>query len=197
MNESIYYNVDKIHQAISQNRLIRFRYYEWTPQKEMHLRRNGKAYEISPWGLTWDDENYYMVGYDGEAEMIKHFRVDKMLDIEITDQSRSGKEHFEKFDLANYAKKVFGMFSGEERTVKMLCENNLAGAMIDRFGRDVMMHSVDEEHFSVSAAVNVSPQFFGWLVALGKGVVIEGPEDVREEFRRWMGEVMGEYENEG
>ena len=101
MNESIYYNVDKIHQAISQNRLIRFRYYEWTPQKEMHLRRNGKAYEISRWGLTWDDENYYMVGYDDEAEMIKHFRVDKMLDIEITDQSRSGKEHFEKFDLAN------------------------------------------------------------------------------------------------
>lgn len=172
MNESIYYNVDKIHQAISQNRLIRFHYYEWTPQKEMHLRRNGKAYEISPWGLTWDDENYYMVGYDGEAEMIKHFRVDKMLGIEITDQSRSGKEHFEKFDLANYA-------------------------MIDRFGRDVMVHSVDEEHFSVSAAVNVSPQFFGWLVALGKGVVIEGPEDVREEFRGWMRAVMREYENEG
>ena len=197
MNESIYYNVDKIHQAISQNRLIRFHYYEWTPQKEMHLRRNGKVYEISPWGLTWDDENYYMVGYDGEAEMIKHFRVDKMLDIEITDQSRSGKERFEKFDLANYAKKVFGMFSGEEHTVKMLCENNLAGAMIDRFGRDVMMHPVDEEHFSVSTAVNVSPQFFGWLVALGKGVVIESPEDVREEFGGWMREVMREYGNEG
>lgn len=196
MNESIYYNVDKIHQAISQNRLIRFHYYEWTPQKEMHLRRNGKAYEISPWGLTWDDENYYMVGYDGEAEMIKHFRVDKMLDIEITDQSRSGKERFEKFDLANYAKKVFGMFSGEEHTVKMLCENNLAGAMIDRFGRDVMMHPVDEEHFSVSTAVNVSPQFFGWLVALGKGVVIESPEDVREEFGGWMRAVMREYGNE-
>lgn len=196
MNESIYYNVDKIHQAISQNRLIRFHYYEWTPQKEMHLRRNGKAYEISPWGLTWDDENYYMVGYDGEAEMIKHFRVDKMLDIEITDQPRSGKERFEKFDLANYAKKVFGMFSGEEHTVKMLCENNLAGAMIDRFGRDVMMHPVDEEHFSVSTAVNVSPQFFGWLVALGKGVVIESPEDVREEFGGWMRAVMREYGNE-
>ena len=172
MNESIYYNVDKIHQAISQNRLIRFHYYEWTPQKEMHLRRNGKAYEISPWGLTWDDENYYMVGYDGEAEMIKHFRVDKMLDIEITDQPRSGKERFEKFDLANYA-------------------------MIDRFGRVVMVHAVDEEHCSVRAAVNVRPQFVGWLVALGKGVVIEGPEDVREEFGGWMRAVMREYENEG
>ena len=162
MNESIYYNVDEIHQAISQNRLIRFHYYEWTPEKEMHLRRNGKAYEISPWGLSWDDENYYMVGYDSDAEMIKHFRVDKMLDIIITDQPRRGKDRFEKFDLANYAKKVFGMFSGEERTVKMLCENNLAGAMIDRFGRDVMIHPSDERHFIVSAAVNVSPQFFGW-----------------------------------
>ena len=197
MNESIYYNVDKIHQAISQNRLIRFHYYEWTPQKEMHLRRDGKAYEISPWGLTWDDENYYMVGYDGDAEMIKHFRVDKILDIVITDQPRSGKERFEKFDLANYAKKVFGMFSGEERTVKMRCENALAGAMIDRFGRDVMMHPVDEKYFSVSAAVNVSPQFFGWLAALGRGVVIESPEDVREEFGGWMRVVIREYENEG
>lgn len=195
MNESIYYNVDKIYQAISQNRLIRFHYYEWTPQKEMHLRRNGKAYEISPWGLSWDDENYYMVGYDSDAEMIKHFRVDKMLDINIIDQPRRGKERFEKFDLANYAKKVFGMFSGDERTVKMLCENNLAGAMIDRFGRDVMMHPSDERHFIVSAAVNVSPQFFGWLVALGKGVVIESPEDVKEEFKEWVGEVMREYEN--
>ena len=136
-------------------RLIRFHYYEWTPQKEMHLRRNGETYEISPWGLTWDDENYYMVGYDGEAEMIKHFRVDKMLDIEITDQLREGKERFEKFDLASYAKKVFGMFSGEERMVRMICENKFAGAMIDRFGREVMMHPVDEGHFSVSAAVKV------------------------------------------
>ena len=82
-------------------RRIRFLYYEWTPQKEMHLRRNGETYEISPWGLTWDNENYYMVGYDGEAEMIKHFRVDKMLGIEITDQLREGKERFEKFDLAS------------------------------------------------------------------------------------------------
>lgn len=161
----------------------------------MHLPRDGKAYEISPWGLTWDDENYYMVGYDSDAEMIKHFRVDKMLDIEITDQIRRGKERFEKFDLANYAKKIFGMFSGEERTVKMLCENALAGAMIDRFGRDVMMHPVDEKHFTVSAGVNVSPQFFGWLVALGKGVVIESPEDVREEFKEWMRAVMMRYEN--
>lgn len=193
MNESIYYNVDKIHQAISRNRLIRFHYYEWTPRKEMHLRRNGEAYEISPWGLTWDDENYYMVGYDGEAGMIKHFRVDKMLDIEITDQPRKGKERFVKFDLASYAKKVFGMFSGEERTVRMICENTFAGAMIDRFGREVMMHPVDAAHFVVSAAVNVSPQFFGWLVALGKGVVIEGPEDVKDEFTEWVRTVMQEY----
>ena len=70
MNESIYYNVDEIHQAISQNRMIRFHYYEWTPEKKMHLRRNGKIYEISPWGLSWDDENYYMVGYDNDAEII-------------------------------------------------------------------------------------------------------------------------------
>lgn len=77
--------------------------------------------------------------------------------------------------------------------VRMICENKLAGSMIDRFGREVMMHPVDAEHFAVSTAVNVRPQFFGWLVALGKGVVIEGPEDVKDEFTEWVRTVMQEY----
>ena len=85
------------------------------------------------------------------------------------------------------------MYSGEQRTVRMIRENTFAAAMIDRFGREVMMHPVDAAHFVVSVAVNVSPQFFGWLVALGKGVVIEGPEDVKDEFTVWVRTVMQEY----
>ena len=105
MNESIYYTVDAIHNAISENKKIKFQYFQWNAKKEMELRHNGAWYHISPWGLSWDDENYYLVGYDTDAGMIKHYRVDKMLHIKISDESREGKEHFKKLDMADYAKK--------------------------------------------------------------------------------------------
>ena len=107
MNESIYYTVDAIHNAISENKKIKFQYFQWNAKKEMELRHNGAWYHISPWGLSWDDENYYLVGYDTDAGMIKHYRVDKMLRIKISDESREGKEHFKKLDMADYAKKSF------------------------------------------------------------------------------------------
>lgn len=94
MNESIYYTVDAIHNAISENRKIKFQYYQWNVKKEMELRHDGAWYHISPWGLSWDDENYYLVGYDSEAELIKHYRVDKMLRIKMSTEAREGKEHF-------------------------------------------------------------------------------------------------------
>jgi hypothetical protein len=110
-------------------------FYQWNVKKEMELRHGGAWYHISPWGLSWDDENYYMIGYDAEAQMIKHYRVDKMLHIRMSGESREGKEHFKKLDMADYAKKSFGMFRGKETSVKMLVNNSLAGVIIDRFGK--------------------------------------------------------------
>ena len=137
MNESIYYTVDTIHNAISENKKIKFQYYQWNVKKEMELRHDGAWYHISPWGLSWDNENYYLVGYDSDAGKIKHYRVDKMLHIKLSNESREGKECFKKLDMADYAKKSFGMFGGKEQTVKLLVKNSLAGVIVDRFGKDV------------------------------------------------------------
>lgn len=135
MNESIYYTVDAIHNAISENKKIKFQYFQWNVKKEMELRHGGAWYHISPWGLSWDDENYYMIGYDAEAQLIKHYRVDKMLHIRMSDESREGKEHFKKLDMADYAKKSFGMFRGKETSVKMLVNNSL-GTELDSYDMD-------------------------------------------------------------
>lgn len=140
MNESIYYSVDAIHNAISENKKISFQYYQWNIRKEMELRHGGAYYHISPWGLSWDDENYYLVGYDSEAGMIKHYRVDKMLNITMLDEQRQGKECFKKLDMADYAKKSFGMFGGKEQMVKLLADNALVGVILDRFGKNVIIH---------------------------------------------------------
>lgn len=188
MNESIYYNVDAIHSAIAANRQIRFQYFQWNVKKEMELRKNGAYYQVSPWALSWDDENYYLVAYDDEEEKLKHYRVDKMLHIGQTDEPRKGKKLFEGFDTALYAKKMFSMYAGEEEMVKIECENRLAGAIIDRFGKDIPMRKIDEEHFSVNVRVSLSCQFIHWIMALGSGAKIVGPEYVvdmvKEEVRR-------------
>lgn len=197
MNESIYYTVDAIHNAISENRKIRFQYYQWNVKKEMELRHNGAWYLISPWGLSWDDENYYLVGYDSEAGKIKHYRVDKMLHISITDVIRDGKEQFKKLDMADYTKKSFGMFGGEEQTVKLLVDNSLAGVIIDRFGKNVMLIPADEEHFTVNVDVHISRQFLGWVFSLGERVKIVTPEAVVEQMKCAIDGLKKIYNNDG
>lgn len=193
MNESIYYNVDAIHNAIAENKKILFQYFQWNVQKEMELRHDGTYYDISPWGLSWDNENYYLIGYDTEARIIKHYRVDKMLHIKMSDEEREGRKLFERFDMAAYTRKSFGMFGGEERQVKLLMDNALAGVIIDRFGKDVMMKPVDEGHFSVRVDVAVSQQFIGWVFALGSGARIIGPKDVVEQAGYEIKRLMERY----
>lgn len=193
MNESIYYTVDAIHNAISENKKIQFQYYQWNVKKEMELRHGGAYYHISPWGLSWDDENYYMIGYDSEANLIKHFRVDKMLHIQMMDEKREGKEHFKKLDMADYAKKSFGMFGGKEQNVKLKVANYLVGVMIDRFGKDIMMIPADDQHFTMHVDVHVSGQFFGWIMSLGEGVKIIGPDEVVDQMRQEIRRLNGQY----
>ena len=194
MNESIYYTVDAIHNAISENKKIKFQYYQWNVKKEMELRHNGVWYHISPWGLSWDDENYYLVGYDSDAEQIKHYRVDKLLHIQMSEEKREGKEHFKKLDMAYYAKKSFGMFGGTEQEVKLLVTNNLAGVIIDRFGKDVMMIPEGEEHFTVKVDVHVSKQFLGWIISLGEGVRIVGPSEVVVQMKEEIERLVRQYD---
>ena len=119
MNESIYYNVDEIHRGIAENKKIRFHYFEYTVGKERAFRRDGEWYVMSPYALTWDDENYYMVAYDSASGAIKHFRVDKMADIDTVEECRDGQEIYAAMDMGTYAKKTFGMFTGEETSVQL------------------------------------------------------------------------------
>jgi predicted DNA-binding transcriptional regulator YafY len=185
--------VDALQNALLANQKIRFQYFRWNVKKESELRRDGEYYEVSPWALTWDDENYYLIGFDARDGMIKHYRVDKMLKISPLKEKREGREYFEKFDMAAYAKKSFGMYGGEEQYVKLLCENGLAGVIIDRFGKDVMMVPVDEGHFHANVNVAVSDPFLGWVYTLGEGIKIVGPEGVVEQMKDKLSKTLELY----
>ena len=194
-NEKIYYNVDKIHTAIDRNSMISFQYFQWNVKREMVLRKDGEPYIVSPWALTWDDENYYMVAIDSSDEKVKHFRVDKMLNIEFLDKPRLGGEKFsgQNADVGLYAKKVFGMFSGEEEIIKLECKNEMAGVIIDRFGKDTMFIPKDDERFTANVKVIVSNQFISWIFSLGDGVKIVGPEDILEKVKTEVKRLSKQY----
>ena len=193
MNENIYYNVDRIHSAIAENSRITFQYFQWNVDKEMELRHNGIVYEVSPWSLSWTDENYYLIAFDSQKKFIKHFRVDKMINIESNGKKREGKSEFNLLDMGVYTKKMFGMYGGRDATVKIECDNSFAGVMIDRFGKDVPMIKLDENRFAINVEVAVSRQFLAWIIGLGEGVKIAGPNEVVNLMNKEIDRLVRQY----
>ena len=184
MNESIYYFVDDVHRAIAENRQIMFEYMQWNTEKRMVPHR-AQPYRVSPWALTWDDENYYLIAYDEEADCIKHFRVDKMKNIRILDEKRIGRDRFREFNLPQYARMNFGMFGGEKTSVAISFEDSMVGVMLDRFGRDIPVYPSGQPGWSkTSVDVALSDHFLGWIFALGDKVKIDGPEEVTQLFQQ-------------
>ena len=193
MNESIYYNVDDIHTAIANNKKIRFKYFSWNTDKSMYILNHGDYMTVSPWCLTWDDENYYLVAFDDYSKICKHYRVDKMLKLEVIEERREGKEEFKNFDVAAYSKATFGMYSGKKTTVKIRFHNHMCGVFIDRFGKEITIRPVDEKYSEVSVEVNVSPQFFGWIFSLGKEVKLIAPVEVVKEMKKFGEDFLANY----
>lgn len=181
MNESVFYNVDEISNAITRDRAIRFRYFEFTVQKERRYRREGGWYQLSPYALIWDDENYYMLAWDAAEGRFKHFRVDKMTQISALELPREGAEAFRGLDMSVYSQQVFGMFAGETVPVRLRFASHLAGAVIDRFGKDTLLIPDGEAYFTVTVPVAVSPQFFAWVFGFGTEAEILSPQTAREQ----------------
>ena len=189
MNESIYYNVDKLNNAINLDSQIRFQYFQWDVGKNMVLRHDGDFYTVSPWALVFDNENYYLVAYtNGE---IRHFRVDKMVNITATGDPRKGRDMFHEDEYTR--KSVFGMFGGEVTSVILEAENRMAGVIIDRFGVETPMRPIDRNHFEARVEVAVSQQFIGWIIGLGPEIRIAGPTPVVRQVQREVRRLMSQY----
>ena len=189
MNESIYYNVDEINKAINSNSKISFQYFQWDMNREMALKHNGKRYLVSPWGLVFNEENYYLV--DFEDGKIKHYRVDKMLKIKATGEIREGREYYHEED---YTRKcIFGMYGGEVTPVTFQAKNWMVGILIDRFGRDIPIVPINDEEFETRLDIAVSPQFYGWLFALGPDIKVTAPGNIVKMVRDYGEKVMDNY----
>jgi len=190
-NESIFYNVDSIYRAINKNKKIAFHYFSWNQFKEKHFKGNKALFSVSPFKLIINDEKYYLLAYDDYQLKIKTYRIDRMKNIEIMDRDRIGHDFINKIDAEHYTAKVFGMFGGEERNVKLRCKNELAGMIIDKFGMDTHFSLVDEDKFEIIVKIVPSHVFYGWVLGTAGGVELIEPRELKKEMIKMVGDVIG------
>ena len=190
MNETIYYNVNDIQEAISQNRQITFRYFDWGLDGKRHYRE--KQYLASPYGLCQDNENCYLLAYS-QRHGITSYRVDRMTDIRVTDDKRIPCPELAGKAFTEHANKLFQMFAGDAMDVKLRFHKTLLNVVIDRFGRDTMLIPDGEDHFNFTVRVAVSPMFLSWVIGFGDKAQILYPQSVIEECRELCRQATSRY----
>lgn len=196
--ESVVSHTDIIHEAISSDAQISFRYAHYQPSLNKNSKRysnDGKPYQVSPFALYWNKGNYYLYAYLSDRDQFRFFRIDRMESIRLTSVSREGHEAFSDATLQGKRKaKVFDMFTGEASNVTLRADNSIADAVVDAFGRDVIMVPEDSENFTVNVLVEVSPTFFSWLTNFGNKIEIVGPPDIRDKMRNFINDIAKAYE---
>ena len=190
MNETIYYNVDAIQEAISQNKQISFRYFDWGLDRRRHYRE--KEYLASPYGLCQDNENCYLLAHS-DRHGVTSYRVDRMSDITLTGKLRTPCPELTGKALTEHANRLFQMYSGDAVNVKMRFHRSLLNVVIDRFGKDIMLIPDGEEHFNFTVSVAVSPMFLSWVMGFGNKAQILYPQSVVEQCKELCRQVMSQY----
>ncbi len=198
VNETIYYNVDAVYRALLEGKKLSFRYFNWTldTQHRPHklYRHDGAPYRVSPWSVAWDEEKYYLIAFDHGTESIRHYRVDKMDRVTVLDDPREGQDAFKKLRPNDYTQQLFNMYGGEREQITLRIDRALIGVFIDRFGKQASFRPDDETHVQMIAPVALSPQFYGWIFSLGKGVEIVAPETARRDFAAAIKELSERYQ---
>lgn len=193
-NETIYETIDRLHESMQKNRQVRFQYLEWTADGKKKCRHNGVFYEVSPYFLIWRDENYYLVAYDAKAQIMKHYRVDKIQALSVSELDREGTEVAARVNPAVYTEEKFGMFAGTEEIVTLRYEPAIAGALFDRFGQDVSVRKLADGSYTMRVRLSLSQQFYGWLTGLGTAVEIVAPAYVQDVYEAYLRDILYLYQ---
>ena len=192
MNETVYYSIDQIHYAINENKMITFKYFDYDINKKQVFRKQGKLYKTLPVTLCWNDDNYYLIAYSEWYDDFIHYRVDRMSSVNILDET-CGKFDRNKFDISEYAKRVFGMYAGEIVRARLAFDNSLVNVVLNHFGKDVCMLSSADGRFEISVNVSVSPVFLAWIFTFGDYAEIKAPDTLIAAMKDLIDKNMRQY----
>ena len=190
MNETIYYSVDSIQDAIAQNLQITFRYFDWGMDGKRHYRE--KKYQASPYGLCQDHENCYLLAHSPRYG-ITSYRVDRMSDICLTEEKRTPCPELSGKNLQQHANRLFQMYAGDATTVKLRFHRDLINVVIDRFGRETMLIPDGPDHFVFTVNVAVSPMFLSWVIGFGSKAKVLFPASVAQACVDLCQQAMAQY----
>lgn len=195
-NEQIYYNIDKIHTAMREKKFIHFYYLTYDITRSTHgaivanktRRHKNKLYQVYPFGLIWDDQNYYLVAQDFETRETRHYRLDRMEGITLGERGDSQAiEVAYRFDPSNYSNHIFDMYNGEELSITVAFKEELLGVMYDRFGTDIFLEDdAANGMIKTTQTIKVSERFFGWIAAFNGDVKIVHPRKVKENYKEFI-----------
>lgn len=191
MNETIYYSIDTIQEAIAENKQITFRYFDWGVDGKRHFR--DKEYIASPYGLCQENENCYLLAHS-QRHGVTSYRIDRMCDIQISEMPRASCPELTGKALTEHANRLFQMYSGDQITVKMRFHKDLCNVVMDRFGRDTMLIPDGEDSFNFTVSVAVSPMFLSWVIGFGKKARILYPQSVIEQYKQMCLEALSNLE---
>lgn len=197
VNKQVLGNIETINEALRNAQKIKFKYtkYDISHLDKLSTRRGGSFITASPFQLLIENGNYYLFAYDGEAEKVWPYRVDRMQNIRILDEPRDGEDAFLELDIKRYTRRVFSMFAGERITVQIRFVNTLLDTVVDRFGTEGVTYSKSgDSHFNVTAPVEVSDQFFAWVCGFRKRAKIIGPPRVVEQMKEFVEAIQSKYD---
>ena len=190
MNETIYYNVDAIQEAIADNRQITFRYFDFGLDGKRRYR--DRDYQASPYGLCQDNENCYLLAHS-PRHGVTSYRVDRMTEIKHLPKSRTPCPELTGKALVEHANRLFQMYSGDEADVKLRFHRSLVNVVIDRFGRDILLIPDGEDHFVFTVNVAVSPMFLSWVIGFGAKAKVLHPQSVVDACKKMCLEALQQY----
>jgi predicted DNA-binding transcriptional regulator YafY len=191
-NETVYYNVDAIYEALSSGAKISFKYFNYSIEKKPVYRKNGERYVQTPVAMTWSDDNYYLIVYNAKYDGLTHYRVDRMSSVEVSDEPPDTFDR-KSFNAAEYSKRVFGMYNGELVRATIAFDESLVSVALDHFGGETHLRDLGDGRFSVTVDVSESPVFLGWIFQLGGKAEILAPESLRDAMRALLATSGGAY----
>ena len=195
-NESVYYHLDTIQQALRQSRKIEFTYFKYDLDKKPVLSHNGDLYVKTPVQLMYMDGYYYLIVWDDKHVGFGTYRIDRMKKVEVSQLPATVNEQIKSFDVSKFQERVFNMFSGEPVNVKLRVQEWAMTHVVDRFGKNVSSQRLNDHEAEIDVTVMEAPPFYAWLAGYGDGIVIEKPASIREAYLEYLRKIAAAYEEQ-
>ncbi|MCA1054497.1 WYL domain-containing protein [Rossellomorea aquimaris] len=182
--------IHDLHHAITERNIVTFQYGRYDIDKNFNLSHEGRLYKVKPYALTWANDFYYLIAYYYEAGQIRHYRVDRLRNVNILNESFP----YESFDVSKYVQSTFHMFAGDEEWIKIKFHNQLINVIIDKFGKDVDIQKDDEHHFILSTKARISGGLVNWILNFGSNAKVISPPSLLETVKEEVAKMYELYD---